>query len=693
MKRFGLILLCVMLLTTYAYSTDNKQVKTSKNLGREKLQKMPSDSFVKIYPKKASKLSPAKIKAIEKFNSDKPKIQKKNETTTLETLPEKIAVPGEFDESQAVLISWPSFALDTGGNVLDPLVPGIGLRWIDDSTYYVTEIDSYILDLFDDSPYPPLWGKLTQAIQRECQVWIRVSAPEDTTALKAWMAAKYSPLTNYKFITDPNGENAFWLRDFGPYGVYVGDEDSLAFVKMEYYPDRPIDNNYPNYLAELLNLKIYHSNVETEGGNFMTDGWGRNIYSSVIYYSNLDTIGSIQLDDNGINYKYKKQMTIDQVNQEYNTFLASNNRNVLPHLWCDGGTGHIDLYLKLIDDETILTTDFPAVFNNKNFDDYNSIKTNVDNLSATKSTYNRNFKILKLPLPTNDFGTYSATDCESFNEDARNYINGLIVNKSFIFPTYSNNVTGNKNGDAAAVNRLKTLLPGYNIVPIDARILSPLGGAIHCITMQIPADNPVKIWHPSITGYQPLQSQFNIITKLHNRSGIQSAQCKWRKSTESEWHSFDLTETDGQHIGSISGSNLMESDSIEYYIEVTSNNGKTMRRPITAPEGYYTFYFQDLSSVEQINQKDDITELYPPQPNPASDYSSVRFSLSAATNLKISLVDILGKEVSVLANGLMQPGEYNTMIETGSLTSGLYMIVMTTSDGVMKTQKMYVIEN
>lgn len=119
-------------------------------------------------------------------------------------------------------------------------MPGIGL---DTTGRYVT-IQGYVLDLFNDSPFPYIWGKLVDAIQKECQAWIRVSAPDDTTALKDWMTTHFSPLTNYKFIYDPDGENAFWMRDFGPWGFYYGDEDSVGFIGMGYYPGRPIDESF-----------------------------------------------------------------------------------------------------------------------------------------------------------------------------------------------------------------------------------------------------------------------------------------------------------------------------------------------------------------------------------------------------------------------------------------------------------------
>ncbi|HPO62970.1 MAG TPA: agmatine deiminase family protein [Candidatus Kapabacteria bacterium] len=689
MKKISVILLCLFVSISISYSIDSNVAKSAKEKARAKMSKLPPDSFKKMNAKKVYEKNEIKEKAIKQFNKKIDEPLKKKDKIKSVVPASDIIVPAEFDESQAVVISWPSYAFDENGDWLDVLLPGIGILWINETTYYFKDIAGYIADIFEDSPYPEVWANLANAIQQECEVWIRLSSPEDTTDLKNWMSNRGTPLYNYRFFHDPNGENAFWMRDFGPYGIYSGNQDSLAFVDMTYYPDRVIDNGFPTFLAGQLNIPIFHSNVETEGGNYMNDSWGRNFYSDVIYESNQDSEGPIFIDDSGnIEFSYKEPMSISQVDADMKQYLRADTTTILPKLWCDGGTGHIDLYLKFINDETLITPEFPNVFNNSNFWDYNIVKTNQNTISKLKSSYNRSYSILKMPVPTSDNGKYNATDCFRFNNDPRNYINGLIVNKSFIVPIYSNETSGNKNGDNEAIELLKNYFPGYNIVGIDSRLLTPMGGAIHCITTQIPADNPIRIWHPSITGFQKLESEYSIIAKLRNRSGINTAICKWKKNFNGEWNTLNLDLNDSLYSNFIPSSNFTISDTIYYFLEVTSNNGKTVRKPIVAPDGCFSFYFSESSSVATSSKLQ--YSLYPPQPNPSSLSTNIKIDVPEYSHIKLSIFNMLGNEIEIVLNDDLNEGTYTFSLKTNKLTSGVYFVRMLSGNGIVHTQKLIV---
>ena len=71
-----------------------------------------------------------------------------NKTTATYTMPTDARVPGEFEESQAVSIAWVDNFPGPGPDV-------------------TTE-------------YGDLWAKMTDAIQKECTVWIRVKAAADS---------------------------------------------------------------------------------------------------------------------------------------------------------------------------------------------------------------------------------------------------------------------------------------------------------------------------------------------------------------------------------------------------------------------------------------------------------------------------------------------------------------------------------
>lgn len=82
------------------------------------------------------------------------------------------------------------------------------------------------------------------------------------------------------------------------------------------------------------------------------------------------------------------------------------------------------------------------------------------------------------------------------------------------------------------------------------------------------------------------------------------------------------------------------SKKIEYYIWAQANSGKSITRPIVAPDGYWTFDVSALS-VEELNSKN----IEYPFPNPAND--KVQFNLKNMTvDVNISIHNILGQKLS-----------------------------------------------
>ena len=144
--------------------------------------------------------------------------------------------------------------------------------------------------------------------------------------------------------------------------------------------------------------------------------------------------------------------------------------------------------------------------------------------------------------------------------------------------------------------------------------MSPLGGAIHCITMQIPAENPVLFLHPSVDGVQPALSKYHIIAKITNKSGISYAVCKYRKNGGA-WKQVLLKDSAGYFIGDITSGGMTATDKIDYYLAALTVNGKTAYKPITAPEGFYTITTTTLTDADRIAATEYLFKAYP---NPAN---------------------------------------------------------------------------
>lgn len=76
-------------------------------------------------------------------------------------------------------------------------------------------------------------------------------------------------------------------------------------------------------------------------------------------------------------------------------------------------------------------------------------------------------------------------------------------------------------------------------------------------------------------------------------------------------------------------------------------------------------------------------------PNPAVDNATVTMNLMNATDASINVVDGLGRTVAVVSSGKLNAGNHSFNIDTRSLASGVYNVVMTAEGGTF-TQRLTV---
>ncbi len=65
-----------------------------------------------------------------------------------------------------------------------------------------------------------------------------------------------------------------------------------------------------------------------------------------------------------------------------------------------------------------------------------------------------------------------------------------------------------------------------------------------------------------------------------------------------------------------------------------------------------------------------------PAPNPAAGRSLLTFAIPTSTHVHLSLLDVQGREVAVLADGMREPGRYTAALEAGDLRAGIYFARM-----------------
>lgn len=685
MKKYVLLILIGLLfISNLTFSIDKEKIKENlRNMKKEDFRK-----FFLIYKKQKS--TDENIKQYIAKNRNYLKKQQSSiiqKSSSLE-LPEDRRFPAEFEEVQAILIGWPYYSFDKEEKIqypLEQLFEGKALYYdFLNQQYKLIDVIN-VPDVFDDSEYAMIYAQLADAIQKEAQVWINVWSAEDTTEIINYMQKVGKPLYNYRFFVYPG--NSFWYRDCGPVAFYYGQQDSIAILDFEYYGGRPLDDLIPEKLGKEIGIPVYKTTLEFEGGNILVDGDGSLFTTTAILDENADGEGRYFLDDQsplGFSVEEKPILTLSQVRDSLVYLMNLKNIKILDKLQYDGGTGHIDLYADFYDENTFVFTKYPDEL--QNFYDAKISKRNIDTLLSLSSRNGKKYISRAIPLPRKDNGNWYSSS-KDYERYTRTYSNHLFVNKTIIQPVFYSNGNGYKEGYDEAIRALKEAYPGYNIIPIDVRPFDGSGGAIHCITKQIPAENPLRIFHYPIDMSDLSENGFKINAEIYNHSGIKISKVIWKKTYESDWNELVL-ENIGQNTfeGFIPSSNLIQNDTVEYYILAEANNGKTMTKPIVAPNGTYKFVY-NYTSVAENGVDQEIGELFP---NPAKEFASFELRNHNLNKITISIMNISGEKI--YSNTIEVSSQYDVVtINTSKLQSGMYYVLISTNEGTSIVRKLSVI--
>ena len=84
-----------------------------------------------------------------------------------------------------------------------------------------------------------------------------------------------------------------------------------------------------------------------------------------------------------------------------------------------------------------------------------------------------------------------------------------------------------------------------------------------------------------------------------------------------------------------------------------------------------------LAGLEALPIEFSLSAAYP---NPFNPSATIRFDLPEASNVKLTVFDITGREAATLVEGWMDAGHYETVFDGTSLASGVYFYRLTAGD-------------
>ncbi|MBL0256793.1 MAG: agmatine deiminase family protein [Bacteroidetes bacterium] len=507
------------------------------------------------------------------------------------------------------------------------------------------EIDALIVAWVS---FPVILKDIVRYAQDETDVYIVCT---DSATVINYLTLNGIPLTRVHYIIAPF--NTIWCRDYGPWNIYSDDVDSLALIDWIYNRPRPKDDTVNSSIERFTGLPMYQttvspSNLIHTGGNFMADGLGTGFSSNLVVNENpthsiaeIDTI-------------MKQFMGIDR-------YIKMNE---LPY----DGIHHIDMHMKLLDEETILMGEYPA-----GVADGPGIEANLQTvLSTYNSPFGTPYKVVRIPMPPDATGNYP-----NVGGDYRTYANAVFVNKTILLPTYAQQY------DTTALRIWQEAMPGYRVIGIDCNSIITNLGAIHCITKEVAAADPLLIVHQPLRDTYVTSTSYGIDARIQHRSGIANATILYRTDTLQPYSSAIMTLTNpGNNTWSGAIPAQSAGTTVYYYIEVNANSGKHQVRPLPAPAGYWKFNVLLNTGISTL-QKSNTIFLGTAYPNPAEDVFVVPVKTDRTTLCSLELKNILGQHILSIYNGFVQ-GERSFFVNSGELKTGIYIIELKTEETVIK---------
>jgi agmatine/peptidylarginine deiminase len=340
--------------------------------------------------------------------------------------------------------------------------------------------------------------------------------------------------------------NSIWTRDYGPQIVFAN--GVWGITDWIYNRPRPLDDDIPWQLGTEWGCTVYGSNLVATGGNYMADGHGNGFSTDMVWDENSG-------------------MTHAEIAQDMADYLGISNYVVVPDI-STSGIHHIDVWAKLVNEETILVQEV---------DPGHSLYPNLEDRAAYLATltncYGRPYNIVRVFCT--DIG----------GGDVAGHINALILNNKVFVPTFG------VSSDATALATFAAAMPGYEVFGYDGSWLSD--DAIHCRGMEIHDRYMLRV------DTNPLQDQlyndgdYRVTAFVDDRSeaGLvtDSLIVYWRLAGSPGYNAVTMSATaspDSYYADIPQQAALTD---IEYYVFARDNSDRRETRPMVAPADWYTF--------------------------------------------------------------------------------------------------------
>ncbi len=255
-----------------------------------------------------------------------------------------------------------------------------------------------------------------------------------------------------------------WMRDMGPTFVVSGDGSRLGAVDWVFngwgaqsWATWGEDAKVGARVGALTGADVIPSPIVMEGGGFHVDGQGTVLFTETVQ---RDPGRNPEASRAEIEAEFARRIGVDTfiwlprgLTRDYDEF---------------GTRGHVDIVATFPSPGVVLLHDQE----NADHPDHEVTAQLASILAEARDATGASLEIVRIPATATLFEGGSPVDYS--------YVNHLVVNGGVIACTFHDE------HDDRALDVLRRVYPGREVVGVDARELFARGGGIHCITQQQP---------------------------------------------------------------------------------------------------------------------------------------------------------------------------------------------------------------
>jgi len=330
------------------------------------------------------------------------------------------------------------------------------------------------------------------------------------------------------------GSNSYWTRDYGPW-FESDSSNQIGIIDFPYNRPRPLDDEIPKEVADMLGIPWFGMNLIHTGGNYMTDGLGISASTTLVWEEN-------------------PTQTHQQIADKVHDYLGIEEYHVVPD---PNGTyiDHIDCWGKFLAPDKILIRSVPP-----SHSQYNLIEQAASYWASTTCSYGYNYEVYRVYTPTN-----------------QPYTNSLILNKKVLVPIM------NSSWDDSALAVYQQAMPGYEVIGFLGNPSTPWEAtdALHCRAKGIVDLGLLYIRHFPLYGDHPCEEDYQIDADLivcSDTTVISDSILIHYRVNNGAWNLVSMTNTTGSFYSGIIPKQPGE-NTIDYYLTAADHSGRHANTP------------------------------------------------------------------------------------------------------------------